>query len=702
MPDLRLRVTRRYDVLDYVPKKPGDLAADITLAWGTPDAVYTNCRLIKQDIPDGQNKNPAKSPNDPPPILIRVYEQLPATAELSVGEPDVTIGQDGLYTIVDDLLQFSLAVAGVTNTYGVPGTTVGPAPWATTTVLKTEERDDDGTIQHIKRTYVSKGLISQTDETHNEGALLLRTLTYVNQTPPTPSGYTLITAKVDYPGGLPVFTYTFAKGAGRVSIDTVTKYQGALVLTTIRYFNTDSGGTPSGVLIDSKDDQGDGYVISERTYAVGSGTIETTVDTQNNGALLLQTIRALGGAPSTPGGYIVISTDLQSSDGYAIYTYKFAKGNGVISTQTEYRLSPDLGVTGMTITTIKYLSDPSITSNPITPPASTVNTSTTVDDSDGHRIWTAIYAAGTGTVATDTEIRNKGKLIIYTVTAINAAPSAPSPTIGGTVVLIGRSQRNGTRFEDGTVIYDYKWAEGVGIIAQEIHIRTDGLREQTYTSLGTRTAPSFGIVIRDEQEDMQGVTKYTVTAMQNAAGGDPTTASLSLPRRVHFTYPGRAKAYTLTSSNGYKIADVFLSPPVETEVDATVAITYQSSNVISGLGTIWQPTDGAVIYAEWIGLSSIPGYKVAGLRGYRSFSATPVTVTASSWGGGTGGVMMGNIVFGGTTASVTVSGGPADPGGSTFVLDYSLEPAFTDVSGTVYYRKTVISAAIPAQTALPV
>jgi len=44
-----------------------------------------------------------------------------------------------------------------------------------------------------------------------------------------------------------------------------------------------------------------------------------------------------------------------------------------------------------------------------------------------------------------------------------------------------------------------------------------------------------------------------------------------------------------------------------------------------------------------------------------------------------------------------VSGGPTDPAGVKFTLDVDLRPAFSDVDGNTYYKKTIITSTIPAQ-----
>lgn len=714
LPDMRKRITRRYDVLNFVPKTPLELAAEITLPWGTPDEQYPDLRLIKQDV-TGQIEYTPDKPNKFPPYLIRVFEEIPdptaEVTEVQVGKNEVIQMRDGRIGIKAQFLQFSAA----TPTPGIVDVTT--APGVPTAFMATEDATDDGDLRRIERTYETFGLISTDNQIKNNGALHIQSATSVGVPPATPSGYTIIDQKVENVNGLPTYTYTFAMGSGQ--IDITTEYlesidQGAtagVTRTTIRYLSDPSVSsnpisTPSGlVLITTGHAEQDGYRLWTGVYANGIGIVSTSVETKDGGKLIIYHSTGLGAAPTAPastigGTVVLVSATVKNADGYKIYDYSWAEGEGQISLQVEYRMSPDQGASGITTTTIKFLTPASVSTNPTTAPSGSVNIALTFDETDGYRVWNAIYASGRGVVATSVSIRNNGLLYIYNITSINAAPATPSASIGGTVVLISTSVRNGTRVEDGTIIYDYTWAEGNGLINSEIRIRTDGLREQTFVSLGTKQTP-VGVPIRDESEQIEGVVRYTVTCMQSASGATPTSASLTIPRRAPFTYPGRAKSYKLISSNGYAIADVFLSPPVETELPATVQITYQVSNSISP-GTVWQPVDGAVVEAEWVGLSNFPGYHITGMRGYRSVDETPISITASSWAGGTGGVMLGNVMFGGTTGVLKVTGGPPDPSGNTYVLDYSLEPAFVSVTGTIYYRATIISATIPAQPSLPV
>ena len=213
LPDGRQRVERIYDVINFAAFTQAEINAQTWLPWGTPDATYPLCLLIKQDV-TGQHAtqrqtDTALSPINRPAHLTRVYEQIDASLETAVGNADVNIDQDGITTVNQDWIQFATG----TPVYGVPGTTPAPAPFGTL-VLKSESRTDDGDLRHIKRIYISAGLISQKDEYKNFNALQVRTLVYYNQVPPTPAGFTLVDKDVKYPNGNPVYTYTFTAGYG--------------------------------------------------------------------------------------------------------------------------------------------------------------------------------------------------------------------------------------------------------------------------------------------------------------------------------------------------------------------------------------------------------------------------------------------------------------------------------------------------------
>lgn len=551
------------------------------------------------------------------------------------------------------------------------------------------------------------GTISTNDDTKQGGKLLLRTIRSLGTAPSTPGGYTLISADSQSQDGYTLFNSVFAKGVGRISTETQTKNGGTLVLTNIRFLGSDDGSTPTGTLVSTETTQQDGYAITNAQYALGSGVLSTSDNTRNNGALLVRTIRSLGTAPSTPSGYILISDESATQDGYVLYNYSYAKGNGEISRAVDFQQSNDQGTTGITRTTIRYLVAPGSSIQPSTL-AGSVLVGQEVSEQDGHRIWVTNWAKGTGLVSSSIESRFQSKLIITRRIALGAAPSAPSSIISGTVNTVSTSMRE----SDGVEIYESSFVEARGVVDKSIQPRDGGLRVESWVSFGSSYDSGFmqppGILLFKDEDQADGYVRFTATCMQSASGGDPTSGNaVSLVTKRPFTFPGRAKAFTSSfSAVGYTAFahNVYLSPPIELLVDATVQISYQTSTTIALPYGLWNPNSWATVRAFWEGWNENAQSLVQSYNGYRAVGS-PVTFTASSgFAGGFTDNCMGSKVYGGSSGSITVEGGPSAPDGTTFTLAASLDaaPAFCDVNGVKYFRQTIVYATIPSQPALPV
>jgi hypothetical protein len=834
LPDGRIRITR------YIAAGHGDRDySEVTEAVGTADLGLATALLVRKGMAQINGKD----------AIVKTYEVRNASSETLVGLPDIQYTESGQKTMIYDYIQMSSG----TYTPGTIGST--SAPDDATCILRTEQVEDDGTTRQIRRVFINKGLLQQSDETRNNGALLLKTFVYLNDapTPNPPTGYTLVSQRTENPNGLETTTYTYAKGNGEVSRET--RYvqstdQGATGATviTIRHLTASSVttnpiATPVGtVLISEEKSDQDGYRVWIATYAKGSGTVSSSTDTREDGKLVIYRKAALGVAPTAPtatiGGTVTLISDTSRNDsGYVVYERTWAEGNGEVSRDTRYVQSSDQGTTGATVITVRHLTANSVTTNPVTTPAGTVLISEQKDDQDGYRIWNVTYAKGTGTVASSTDTREGGKLIIYRKTSLGTAPSAPSPTIAGTVTLISDTSRNDSGYvvyertwaegigeigrdvryaqssdqgttgttvitvrhitatsvttnpistpagtvliseakEDqdgyrawtavyakgtglvvndvdirnsgklkvyhrvslgsapatptatigGTVnvvtqnfrkdsgydIYDYVWAEGIGIVSERIQYRDGGIRlfnrdiflAQGGTDYSAYT-PTYGIEVDKSFTEGEGIRRYSVTWIQSNSGGNPLAVPvLQFVSKVPFTYPGRARAYyapfTVGSYTSHKAYDVFMSPPVQALIDATTIVYYKATNTAPTPNyTLWNPTEWATMYAKWIGWSNSPRSSVKGLTGYIKVNAG---LSGTSSASGTDTSVLGDRVYASTDWSITLSGGPTDPSNFTLTLNIDQVPAFTKTDGTQYYRVTEVYATIPAYPALP-
>ena len=446
LPDGRIRITR------YIAAGHGDRdLSEVTESVGTADKGVATALLVKRGMAQVAGKD----------AIVKTYEVINPASETQVGLPDVQYTESGQKTMVYDFVQMS------SGTYvpGVIGTTT--APGDATCVLRTEQVEDDGTTRQIRRTFINKGLLQQTDETKNNGALLLKTFVYLNDAPVPnpPTGYTLVSQQTQNPSGLETTTYVYARGNGEISRD-------------IEYSNSGNQGTT-------------GITRTVIRYLVVPGASVQ---------------------PATLAGSVEVARSFQDSDGHRIWTTAWAAGTGEISREIRYGQSSDEGVTGTTVISIRYLTATSVVINPITAPVGTVLVAIESSVQNGYNVWSGTYAKGTGTVLTDTQIREGGKVYLYRKTALGAAPSAPSANIGGTVQLLSSSVREDSGFE----VYEYAWAEGLGEISRQIETRYNGAQTLTnirhLTNLATVVQPTSasGVIVSQVYTNEEGYRAWTV------------------------------------------------------------------------------------------------------------------------------------------------------------------------------------------------
>lgn len=237
-----------------------------------------------------------------------------------------------------------------------------------------------------------------------------------------------------------------------------------------------------------------------------------------------------------------------------------------------------------------------------------------------------------------------------------------------------------------------------GIVSRGERLVDGGLKEVTIRSFYLPNAASPGIVVSQTQENENGYPIWISTTLQKADGTSPTSAGAALTHgaEVTFTYPGVANFYSVSIPTGgyggltYWLGDVDLSPPIEAIVDATVTISYTATATPPSITPVrWNPTSWAKLSGYWVTSGIEPTSKSQGLRGYRVGATSTLTYP----GGFDKASFFGQFVYGSSLA--TLAGGPANPSGTAYTLSYKIDPAFVDVDGTQYYRRTQVTATIP-------
>lgn len=665
LPDGRQLVTRFYDVLEYLPKDQARFGADVELAYATADAVYTNCRLVKQGMAD-----PSLKPSTDRHLYIRVYEELDASAETQVGQATKIRLEDGRDAWVYTYRQFTTG----THTPGTIGSSTAPGNGSL--FLQKVEAPDDGVVRTITRTYVDDGLLDQQDSVKNDGKLLLRTLVYAKTVPPTPGGYILTDTSVKNVNGFPVYTYGFAQGNGEISRRTSSENNDKLQRVVITHLTASSVGTQptsdplaGGIaIVTGKSDQ-DGYSVWEVTWVKGSGEISRRVAQKNNAKLIITVIRHLtassvGSQPtSNPGSATLFDTDKSDQDGYSVWTVSWAAGSGEIDRSLDYSQSSDQGTTGITKLTIVHLTASSVGTDP-TSAAGYAKVRERRSDQDGYRLWTVTYAKGAGLVLDEVNIRSMGALIIYHRVALGTAPTAPTATIGGTVTLFD----SGTRQDEGYTVHDYRWAEGNGQTGVSAQGRADGSRVYVVTELDaapmTPAYPGGGTsYLVDLDQTVQEA--YWVNRATYIRLPDTTT----FKRQISFTMPG------LASFSGNQLT---VSPPTQRTLLADDEVSYSTSQITNPPFSV---TAGASYNESFIRTGSAVGESKVRSLGYVLAMASSVSGIDANFNG----------VLCDAYSGVLISSIPSSRPTGVTVLRVENDLYLTALDGTLVFRRSKIS-----------
>ena len=285
---------------------------------------------------------------------------------------------------------------------------------------------------------------------------------------------------------------------------------------------------------------------------------------------------------------------------------------------------------------------------------------------------------------------------------------------------------------------------------------SEGVVKVTTTFLVTE-GTTVGPVIARSTGEFAGLKTISVTTLQDSAGqsivhGDSNTVH-KYNRMVDFTYPGVLSigGDKLVVSGGTTFLYNFnLEPPVQAKIESRVSVIFQTSaDIVPGDFTfndgdgaasgLWNPTEWASTYMSGISWNYSPFSETKGLRGYRisttisgvderdlgvgnntfshlgvgiftnksaSFLEKETNTSPGSLKAAINGVsdlrglqtiVNGKRIFASTPYRMEISGGPIDPVGEKFTLDVDLRPAFSDVDGNTYYKKTIITSTIPAQ-----
>ena len=258
------------------------------------------------------------------------YDIYPAITKVfaeGAGEISRTTKKVGLTTVTETVTLYDES-ASISPTLG------------TDELSKRIEEKDGYKIVHLSSTSGESGIVDQKEDTKNNGALNIKTITQIGtwDAANNPADYVEISTRDHSYSTYEAVTKVFAKGAGEISsakrkegqttiTDTVTLYDQSASVTS------DLGADELSRRVEDKD----GYKIVHVSSTAGeTGIVDEKEDTKNNGSLTIKTITQIGvwDTDNSPADYVEISTRDHTYKTYAAVTKVFAKGDGTVLTAT--------------------------------------------------------------------------------------------------------------------------------------------------------------------------------------------------------------------------------------------------------------------------------------------------------------------------------------------------------------------------------
>ncbi len=249
-----------------------------------------------------------------------------------------------------------------------------------------------------------------------------------------------------------------------------------------------------------------------------------------------------------------------------------------------------------------------------------------------------------------------------------------------------------------------------GELNESIRNLSEGVREVTKTFLMVEGS-TVGPVVNRTVQNTNGFKTIRVSTLQDRAGNSIVSGGTNLVHSYkdfrEFNYPGIVD-YVIsgTSSQGSFDARIEV-PPTQAKVLATTFVFFQTASEIvqadytyESASGLWSPNSWASYRLQ--AARNVDGARTSDSRGYRGYRTSSENLAINLGPSGCTLFINGRTALQSTqsiSGNVLVKKGPPDPIGSKWVLNAKVSPAFEDVDGNIYFKKTIIvTDAIPAQT----
>jgi len=457
------------------------------------------------------------------------------------------------------------------------------------------------------------------------------------------------------------------------------------------------------ILANYEVDDTDSYREVTEVY-IEAGTLSETED--KVGSQLAIVKETFASTPSTPSGYSIASEQESNVDGISTKRFTFLKPN-ILSVSQDFN-------DGQGRVSVQAFSK---TSSEVTTALSEVTSdhkliSQRESDFAGIKTSTFEYQLDESFIQ-DRELNGLNRIRLIELSALDftaqtigsVSSTAPTSTLflGSQVIDNGGTikTRQSTWLEAGTLSVSTKnLSEGV-IQVTTVFLVTEG------TTIGPVTARNT--------DNFEGLKTISVTTMQDkdgaALGASGTAIVNSFDVFSNFTYPG---LFTVTKeeTQANRIANIAIEltkAPAQSKVKSKVYVFFTTTSAIGAAdykydsaAGLWAPNDWGSVVIDATGTNSGGQFNTSkAFRGYRTSSSGFSDSVSATFGLAAFFNFQGSqklLDLNTINYSATINPGPVTPVGSKWVMDVKITAAFDDISGTTYYKKTIIvTDTIPAQ-----
>jgi len=502
LPNNRIRVIRRFQKFtreDVDNVNLGSLMGDFgdldTADEQVVNQGYSNCRLISVEV-DTRFNQQANADNA---VLVKTYETL-TNQFVEISSDTQEVGESNLKKIT----KVYRAISGTTNSNTVGTTLLNPIDPADTEavsdgiILASSKIEDNTGFAELTEEYIESGVLSLSQSHRYGNKVEVYSVEGINITADQaraaitdlPADAKFYGKKISNLLGLETNTFEFFTGSGVISNLETKSHNNKLIRTTIVSIDDEPVEPDGSVLIESKSEARDEFVLYTYTFVSGQGIVSTETSNKYGATLDVVTVTSINQIPTVPSGAFTKEAMVREEAGYLLYSTTYVSGQGEIGRSSETKYNKKLTVT--TITCINKV-----------PELEATLVKSSIQEGEYGTVYTYTFASGEGEIGSTDEKKYNSKLTITTKTSLNKAPNTSGYVFKTNVV----------QSEYG-IIYTYSFAEGSGEIAEVTTSKHNGkllIKAKTYLNDPSPTTPSEYVLVNTDSNDGDYGTVVTYT-----------------------------------------------------------------------------------------------------------------------------------------------------------------------------------------------